>query len=429
MAQALNRINKRRKQRLGNDTVYGPGVDGNVTLTATTILTEDMYYNNLTVNPTVNLVTNGFRVFVKGTLTNNGIIGLPAAFAGETGIGTLVGRVKDGAAGVPKSYVLGESASGTQVSAGALRNLDLVMRGWHIDPTDGFKRIEGADDGVVGADIAGSAGGTGGTGTSGTAGTAGGGAGGGTSTAGTNGTNGTDGTDGTDGGTGASGTGGAAGSGGGMVVIMAKKVAGTGTIRSDGSVGDTGATGATGAAGSDGTAGTAGSAGVKGNDDLAVLLDSYYAGGSPATFGVDGTYEQCETQPATWHWIDLSTGNEVAPEVTDAVPGQYFAFTSRELGIPAQVICTTVPRYYSIAAVPATLVAVWKDGQSSNYYGGAAGAAGAAGAKGVGGAGGAGGTGDTGTTGGEGCVFLITDSVDVPAGMMVGTYKTTIVNA
>jgi hypothetical protein len=99
------------------------------------------------------------------------------------------------------------------------------------------------------------------------------------------------------------------------------------------------------------------------------------------------------------------------------------------LGIPAVVICTTVPRYYHIAAVPATLVTVWQDGQSSNYYGGAAGAAGAAGAKGLGGAGGAGGTGDTGTTGGEGSVFLITDSDDVPAGMMVGTYKTTIVNA
>ena len=129
MARALNSINTRRKQRPGNDLIYGPGGDGDVTITGTTILTEDKYYNNLTVNSGTNLVTNGFRVFVKETLTNNGTIGLPAAFAGETGIGTLVGRVKDGTSGVPKSYVLGESASGTQVSAARLRNLDLVMRG------------------------------------------------------------------------------------------------------------------------------------------------------------------------------------------------------------------------------------------------------------------------------------------------------------
>ena len=213
MAQALNSINRRRKQRPGNDLIYGPGGDGDVTITGSTTLIEDKYYNNLTVNSGTYLVTNGFRVFVKGTLTNNGTIGLPAAFAGETGIGTLVGRVKDGTSGVPKSYVLGESASGTQVSAARLRNLDLVMRGWHIDPTDGFKRIEGADDGTAGAAVAGSAGGTGGTGGSGTVGGTGGAAGGGTSTAGTNGTDGTDGTDGADGSTGATGAGGAAGSG------------------------------------------------------------------------------------------------------------------------------------------------------------------------------------------------------------------------
>ena len=125
------------------ELVFGNGEDGDVTISADTSLSEDMYYNNLTVNSGTNLVTNGFRVFVKETLTNNGTIGLPAAFGGETGIGTLVGRVKDGTSGVPKSYVLGESAGGTQVSAGLLRNLDLVTRGWHIDPTDGFKRIEG----------------------------------------------------------------------------------------------------------------------------------------------------------------------------------------------------------------------------------------------------------------------------------------------
>ncbi len=418
MARALNRINKRRKQRLGNDTVYGSGTDGDVTITGTTVLTEDMYYNNLTVNSGINLVTNGFRVFVKETLTNNGVIGLPSSAVGETGIGTLVGRVKDGTAGVDKSYVVGESASGTQVPASALRNLDFVTRGWHIDPTDGFKRIEGADDGTVGADVAGSAGAAGTAGGSGTAGTAGGAAGGGTSTAGTDGTDGGDGTDGTDGADGATGTGGAGGAGGGMVLVMAKKVAGTGTIRSDGSVGDAGATGATGADGTDGTAGTPGTAGTKGNDDLAVLLDSYWEGGTPAFSYVCGSHEVCETVPFEWVWVE--------------VPGYGpFAFTSWEVqGTPGgRTNCVTVEDICHDPGTPPVPVLIWQDGQYTSYYGGAAGAAGAGGAKGLGGAGGTGGTGETGTTGGEGSVFLVTDSDDVPAGMMVGTYKTTIVNA
>ena len=421
MARALNRINKRRKQRLGNDTVYGSGTDGDVTITGTTVLAEDMYYNNLTVNSGINLVTNGFRVFVKETLTNNGVIGLPSSAAGETGIGTLVGRVKDGTAGVPKSYVVGESASGTQVPASALRNLDFVIRGWHIDPTDGFKRIEGADDGTAGADVAGSAGAAGTSGTSGTAGTAGGAAGGGTSTAGTDGTDGGDGTDGTDGATGATGIGGAGGAGGGMVLVVAKKVAGTGTIRSDGSVGDAGATGAKGADGTDGTAGTPGAAGTKGNDDLAVLLDSYEVPGLPAFSFVCGSHEVCETVPFEWVWVE--------------VPGYGpFAFTTWEIegvtgGPNRGAKCVTVEDICHDPGHPPIPVFIWQDGQSTSYYGGAAGAAGAGGAKGLGGAGGAGGTGETGTTGGEGSVFLVTDSDDVPAGMMVGTYKTTIVNA
>jgi hypothetical protein len=244
-----------------------------------------------------------------------------------------------------------------------------------------------------------------------------------------------------------------------MVVIMAKKVTGTGTIRSDGSVGDAGATGATGAAGSDGTAGTAGNAGVKGNDDLAVLLDSYYSGGYPAgSYATGATTQVCETVPQQWWWVDLSvpvflggsdpdsmvghtygetlgsttsTSGIVAGTTTNEVPGNYFAFNTSEVLSSGRVVaqCEDIPVIAYYPGQAATLTEVWQDNQSSSYYGGAAGAAGVAGAKGLGGTGGAGGTGDTGTTGGEGSVFLITDSDDVPAGMMVGTYKTTIVNA
>jgi hypothetical protein len=54
--------------------LFGDGSDGDVTISSDTTLTRDMFYNNLTVNSGVKLRTNGYRIFVKETLTNNGII-------------------------------------------------------------------------------------------------------------------------------------------------------------------------------------------------------------------------------------------------------------------------------------------------------------------------------------------------------------------
>ena len=55
--------------RLGGDEIYGYGQDGDVTLAANTTLARDMYYNDLSINANVTLDTNGYRVFVRGTLT------------------------------------------------------------------------------------------------------------------------------------------------------------------------------------------------------------------------------------------------------------------------------------------------------------------------------------------------------------------------
>lgn len=49
----------------------GNGVDGDVTISGTTTLTRDMAYNNLTIGASGILITNGFKVFVKGTTTIN----------------------------------------------------------------------------------------------------------------------------------------------------------------------------------------------------------------------------------------------------------------------------------------------------------------------------------------------------------------------
>ena len=51
---------------------FGDGSDGDVTISSPTTLTRDMYYNNLTVNDT--LTTDGYRIFVKETISGSGTI-------------------------------------------------------------------------------------------------------------------------------------------------------------------------------------------------------------------------------------------------------------------------------------------------------------------------------------------------------------------
>lgn len=84
----------------------GDGSDGDVEISGSTTLTRDMYYNNLTVNGT--LTTNGFIVFVKGTLNGVGTIKAPQGNAGGNGSGqtkgtggsaTTTGRFKNTAGG------------------------------------------------------------------------------------------------------------------------------------------------------------------------------------------------------------------------------------------------------------------------------------------------------------------------------------------
>lgn len=52
----------------GND-IFGSGVDGDVTISANTTLTSDMFYDDLTIDTNAVLTTAGYRIFVKGTLT------------------------------------------------------------------------------------------------------------------------------------------------------------------------------------------------------------------------------------------------------------------------------------------------------------------------------------------------------------------------
>jgi hypothetical protein len=207
---------------------FGDGSDGDVTISADTSLSRDMYYNNLTVNASRSLNTNGFRILVAGTLTNNGTIhrGGNRGNDGSTGgaalaNGTLAGAPKGGDRATSSGSVAGGAGTGTATS------------GW------------GGNGGAGGQSSGGGAGGNAGTNSytltsqprtlpmavngaaqvlgtwTAVAGGSGGGAGGTT---------------------GILGSGGGGGSGGGVVVIAARKIVnGSGVVHADGGAGGNGA--------------------------------------------------------------------------------------------------------------------------------------------------------------------------------------------
>lgn len=104
------------------DPIYGTGVDGNVTFDgSSTVLsmapsssvysmTRDIYCNNLTINASVRLAPNGYRIFVKNLLNfagDNATIGFTAGYATSGSI------MQGGAAATSVTHSLGGSASST----------------------------------------------------------------------------------------------------------------------------------------------------------------------------------------------------------------------------------------------------------------------------------------------------------------------------
>ena len=103
------------------DPIYGTGMDGDATLDGTTTvlsmvpvssvytMTRDMYFNNLIINANVQLKPNGYRIFVKGTLTlnSNSTIGFTT---GSSATGSIKGG---GAATTSVTHSLGGNAATT----------------------------------------------------------------------------------------------------------------------------------------------------------------------------------------------------------------------------------------------------------------------------------------------------------------------------
>jgi hypothetical protein len=108
------------------DSVYGTGMDGSVTLDgSTTVLgmapsssvysmTRDMFFNNLTLNTSVRLAPNGYRIFVKNLLTFSGA---DATIGFTTGYSTAGSIQQGGAAGTAVTHSLGGSATGFTATA------------------------------------------------------------------------------------------------------------------------------------------------------------------------------------------------------------------------------------------------------------------------------------------------------------------------
>ena len=223
------------------DLIFGHGGDGDVTITTNTSLTEDKYYSNLTVNSGKVLNPNGFRVFVKNTLTLNGDLGVKDSVA-SVSTGSLEGTVAVGqnvvdglgGSGEPDGYVPGYtfSSSGSVTSSVGVTAPDFydlrdAINAYKQRGSD-FIRVKGGAGGGTGAD------GIGGAGADGTRGP-------GASTDHPNYQ--TVGVPGGKGTTGVAGTGGGGGRGSAVVMVSARQITGSGGLFSEGGAGVSGTTG------------------------------------------------------------------------------------------------------------------------------------------------------------------------------------------
>ncbi len=161
---------------------FGDGSDGNVTISGNTTLTSDMYYDDLIVDNGFTLNAAGFRIFVKGTLTNNGTISRAgnaggngedaasgshtATSGGTAGAALAAGYLNGAIAGVAGG---GGAAGGVGPSAGSNgSNGNAQTNSLGGNGTNGVGGGAGGADASANPGSAGGSGGTGGTATAAT---------------------------------------------------------------------------------------------------------------------------------------------------------------------------------------------------------------------------------------------------------------------
>lgn len=277
----------------GGAGYYGNGSDGAVTISSPTTLTRDMYYTNLTVNDT--LTTNGWRIFVNGTLSGNGTIKYPDGNAGTAGSSGTGGT--GGAGGTAFTSGMFRNVAGAAGGNGGTSGTGTGSNGTATTTQKSYGPIATSLSGGNGGSIGAPSGGTGSAGSSTqllggriyssegliagvdydyvnttfnrvVGGAQAGGGGGGATSVGLNVT---------------TGGGGGGGASGGIVFIMANIVSGTFTIRAVGGAGGAGSA-------TPFATGGAGGGGAGGNGGVAILIygTSTWSGSYVLTGGTGG---------------------------------------------------------------------------------------------------------------------------------------------
>jgi hypothetical protein len=117
------------------DSIYGDGSRGDATITGTTTMNEDRFYNNLTISSTGILIPNNYRIFVKekleiqagGAIRHNGRNAAGTLPGGNIQInGTLRSFGRIGANPRFADVTLNLTGSGSQTGGGA--NLNVVAQ-------------------------------------------------------------------------------------------------------------------------------------------------------------------------------------------------------------------------------------------------------------------------------------------------------------
>lgn len=147
-------------QRIGNDWVYGNGNDGNVTIASNTVLSRDMYYQNLTINANVQLDPNGYKIFVKNSLTLNGNIALGSNVSTKT----VAGSGQDSSGNL--NYSIGGNAASniyqtTKLTNGQKNDLIHIINGVVASTPGSFDAITAGAGGAKGTLTPATSGGTG----------------------------------------------------------------------------------------------------------------------------------------------------------------------------------------------------------------------------------------------------------------------------
>lgn len=123
--------------------MYGDGSDGDVTISSNTDLDRDYFYANLTVEAGANLNTFGFRLWVRGTLTNRGVIsnngdqlnpsgllaGGQSGGAGVVGVAAGNDGNQFGSHGFGGAAGDGGGTTGPAAGAGGVSNHDPILGG------------------------------------------------------------------------------------------------------------------------------------------------------------------------------------------------------------------------------------------------------------------------------------------------------------